>query len=187
MIVEDKVRRKYKKNDLPAATAAAILVLDGNLTHERAGEETGAGSELLVRVAVAREEGRREARKEIETELATALNGANFTDKSKLKIDDAVRIHKTRLNKQFDQRVNEEVRRRIDAANDATRANNKRLHLENINLMRIVGERGVFTETQYRQMLMLCHPDSSAGPELKAALLQVLVDNKIKLIKGERK
>jgi hypothetical protein len=112
-----------------------------------------------------------------------ALAEAPFTDKGKLKIEDAIRIHKSRLDKQFEQVVNAEVRRRIDAANDAMRANYARLSQENLNLTRIVSQRGVFTETQYRQMLMLCHPDSSASPELKAELLQVLVQNKTRLIK----
>jgi hypothetical protein len=49
-----------------------------------------------------------------------------------------------------------EIRQRL-------RASNKRLHLENINLQRIVNQRGVFTKTQFRQMQMLCHPDNSAS------------------------
>lgn len=111
------------------------------------------------------------------------LDDAKFSDKSKATIADAIRIKTTRLDKQFEQVVNAEVRRRIDAANDAMRANYARLSQENLNLTRIVSQRGVFTETQYRQMLMLCHPDSSASPELKAELLQVLVQNKTRLIK----
>jgi hypothetical protein len=106
-----------------------------------------------------------------------------LSDKGKIKLDDAIRIHKTRLDKQFEQRVNEEVRRRIDAADDATRASNKKLHLENINLQRIVGQRGIFTEKQYKQMLILCHPDNSSSPQMKATLLQILLENKIRLIK----
>src|SRR5262249_48055719 len=77
-------------------------------------------------------------------------------------------------------------RRRIEAANDATRAANKELRLENFSLTRILSERGVFTETQYRQMLMLCHPDNSASPKVKAELLQILVEKKIRLIKADK-
>ena len=125
-------------------------------------------------------------RVEAHTELLDAAAAENFLEKGKLKIEDAIRIHKARLDRQFEQVVNAEVRRRIDAADDAARASNKRLHLENIDLRRIVGQRGVFSETQFRQMLMLCHPDSSAGPQLKAELLQVLIENKIRLIKPEK-
>jgi hypothetical protein len=174
-------QRKHKKNNLPAADAAAKLVLDKNLSHQKAGEETGAGSELLVRVAVAREEGRREARGIIEEELAAA--GVNLTAKSKLKIDDAIRIQTTRLNKQFEQRVNDEVRKRIDTADDFTRQENKRLRQEVHSLNTHLSDQAVFTETQFKQMLMLCHPDSSASPQTKAELLQVLIKNKKRLVK----
>lgn len=123
-------------------------------------------------------------RKEALDELLGAAAAENFSEKGTLRIEDAIRIHKARLEKQFEQRVNEEVRRRIAAADDAARADNKRLRQENITLTQVVGQQGVLTETQYRHMLMLCHPDSSAGPELKAGLLQVLLKNKLKLIKG---
>jgi transposase len=159
---------------------AASLVLDQGKTYEQTVAEAGLKSPTTVKTSVAREEGRRE----LMDSLLDAAAVKNFTDKGVLRIEDAIRIHKARLEKQFEQRVNDEVRKRIDAADNAARAQCKKLHLENISLMRIVQQHGVFTETQYRQMLMLCHPDNSAGPEIKATLLQVLVENKIKLIKS---
>jgi hypothetical protein len=80
--------------------------------------------------------------------------------------------------------IDAEVRRRIAAANDFTREENKRLRQEVHSLTRIINQRGVFTEKQYRQMQILCHPDNSASPQLKAELSQVLVENKIRLIKA---
>jgi hypothetical protein len=124
-----------------------------------------------------------EGRREVFAELLDAAAAKHFSDKGALRIEDAIRVHKARLNKAFEWQVNQEVRRRIDAANNATRAQNKELRLENFNLQRMIGQRGVFTETQYKQMLMLCHPDDSASPELRARLLQILVENKIRLVK----
>jgi DNA-binding transcriptional regulator YhcF (GntR family) len=114
-----------------------------------------------------------------------ALAKATFSDKSKLTIEEAIRIHKRRLDKQFEQRVNEEVRRRIAVADDATRANNKALRLENINLQRIVGQYAVFTKAQFRQLQILCHPDNSASPQLRAELLQILIQHERRLVKPE--
>ena len=45
---------------------------------------------------------------------------------------DALQIHKTRLEKQFEQRVNAEIRRRIAAADDAVRASYSKLSKENL-------------------------------------------------------
>jgi hypothetical protein len=110
----------------------------------------------------------------------------NVTDKGKIKLEDAIRIHKARIEKQFMQRVSEEVRRRIDAADDHTRAENKRLRSENNNLQRIVGQFAVFTKTQFRQMQMLCHPDNSSSPELRSELIQLLIKNERHLVKPEK-
>lgn len=116
-------------------------------------------------------------------ELEASTGAEHFTDKTKLRLDDAIRIHKARLDKQFKQRVYAEVRRRIDAADDATRASNKELRQKVFDLESMLGRRAVFTETQYREMLMLCHPDSSASAVTKARLLQVLVEKKKALAK----
>jgi hypothetical protein len=178
-----KRRERRRRNDATAEAKAAAAVLDQGKTYKEAATESGLdGSVQIMKIAAAREEGRRE----VSAELLDAAAAENFSEKGALRIDDAIRIHKARLDKQFEQRVNEEVRRRIDAADDTTRKHVKELHLQNLNLQRIVTQRGVFTETQYRQMLMLCHPDSSAGPKLKAELLQVLVENKIRLIKPDK-
>jgi hypothetical protein len=103
------------------------------------------------------------------------------------KVDVAIRQHQRNLDRAFEQGVNEEVRRRIDAADDATRAQNKKLRAENLQYQSIMGNFAVFTKAQYRQMLMLCHPDNSASPELKAKLLQVLVENERRLVKPDGK
>lgn len=171
--------RRHKPRD-GEDQAAALLMLDEGKTREEAAQATGL-RQNVVQLSMERELGRRETL----NQLLDAAAAANFSEKGKLKIEDAIRIHKTRLDKQFDQRVNEEVRRRIDAADNATREQNKQLRLENINLQRIVGQNGVFTKTQFRQMQMLCHPDNSASPQLRAELSQILVENEIKIVKPE--
>ena len=88
-------------------------------------------------------------------ELLDAIGVQHYTEKSTLRIEDAIRIHTARLNKQFEQRVNEEVRRRIAEADDAAREQNKELRKEVAFLQKIVDQRGVFTKAQFRQMQML--------------------------------
>lgn len=172
--------RRHKKS-APKRHARADDVVgraDANMSYKDIALDTQVGARQ-VRHIVEEERIWRAA----QAELLDAAAAERFSESSKLRVQDAIRIHKAHLEKQFELRVNEEVRRRIDAADDATRKHAKELHLQNINLQRMVSERGVFTETQFKQMLMLCHPDSSAGPELKAALLQVLIENKNKLVK----
>lgn len=177
-----KTTKRAKRHESRPAEhhAAAAKCLDEGKSRVEVAAETGL-SEHQVQLTREREIGRRE----MLAELLDAAAAANFSDKGKLRIEDAIRIHKAYLDRQFEQRVNEEVRRRIDAADDATRKQAKELHLQNLNLQRIVGQRAVFTETQYRQMLMLCHPDNSASQELRGELLQILKENKIKLAKSE--
>ena len=158
---------------------AAKSVMDGGKTQQEAAKEQQLGSVQGVKISVAHEQGYRQAY----TELLDATAAKNFTEKGVLRIEDAIRVHTARLNKQFEQRVNEEVRRRIDAADNAAREQNKQLRRENMDFQRIIGQRGVFTKTQFRQMQLLCHPDSSASEKTKAELSQILVENEKKLVK----
>lgn len=114
-----------------------------------------------------------------------ALAEATFSEKSKLTVKDAIRIHKTRLDKEFERRVNEEVRRRIDEADNLAREENKRLRREKAILERMLGDNAVFTKAQFRQMQMLCHPDNSASLEVRNALSQILVEKERRLVKPD--
>jgi len=172
--------RRHKPRD-GQDQAAALLMLDEGKSRVEAAQATGL-RQNVVQLSMERELGRRETL----NQLLDAAAAANFSEKGKLKIEDAIRIHKARLDKQFAQRVNDEVIRRIAAADDAARERNKQLLRENINLQRIVGQRGLFTKTQFRQLQMLCHPDNSASPQLRAQLSQILVENEVRIVKPER-
>jgi hypothetical protein len=173
------VRAKPHKPRPPEHHAAAAKALDEGKTRTQVAAETGL-SEHQVQLSREREIGRRE----MLAELLDAAAAKHFSEKGELRIDDAIRIHRARLDREYEQRRREDVRRDIEAANDATRAENKRLREENVSLHRILAQRGVFTKTQFRQMQVLCHPDNSASEQLRAELSQVLVDNEIRLVKG---
>ena len=111
------------------------------------------------------------------------IDPATLSMSAQQKFEAAIRIHKARLDKQFEQRVYEEVRRRIDTADNSVREQNKELSLKNFDLERIVGQRGVFTKAQFRQMQLLCHPDNSASEKTRAELTQLLIDNEKRLVK----
>lgn len=171
--------KKRNRKTPPAVDKDLVSAVENDgKTQKQAGQEQGV-SEQVVKTALAREEGRRETL----NELLDAADVKNFSDKGALKIENAIRIHQARLDKQFEQRVNEEVRKRIEAADNFVRQENKRLREENVALQRIVGQRGVFTKAQFRQMQMLCHPDNSASEKLRAELSRVLIDNENKLIR----
>lgn len=126
----------------------------------------------------------REHAKETETtetedqQLATT----EFSDKSKLTIDKAIAIHKKRLDKIFRATVGEEVRRHIDAANDAMRKQNSELSKENLQLRMLLGRGAVFTPVEYRTILRCLHPDNSASSEVRASAFDLLKQKEKRLV-----
>src|SRR4029077_12388354 len=151
----------------PEHYTAAAKALDEGKSRTQVAAETGL-SEHQVQLSREREIGSRE----MLAELLDAAAAKNFTEKGALRIEDAIRIHQARLNKAFEHVVNTEVRRRIDAADDATRKQNSRLRKENLQLEATLSKRAPLTKAQFRQMQMLCHPDSSASEQTKASLSQ---------------
>jgi hypothetical protein len=129
---------------------------------------------------LARERARREA-----PELLDAAATKHFSEKGTLRIDDAIRVHKARLDKQFEQRVREEVRRRIDAADDATRAQNKELRAEIWSLTRAIQRGKIFTPEQYKAIIRCLHPDSNPSSEVKHKAFLLFEPKKLALT-GEK-
>ena len=119
-------------------------------------------------------------------DAALARAEAGFSDKSKLALADAIRIHKARLDKTFEQLVSEEVRKRIATADNAVRERLKKADATILTFERERGKKGVFSKSEFNQMLKLCHPDDPASPETRGALLQVLLKYKTHLINPER-
>ena len=77
----------------------------------------------------------------------------HFSEKSKLTIADAIRVHKARLDKSFEQTVGKEVRRRIAAANDSVRGRLKKADQTILQFERERGKRGVFSETEFTTII----------------------------------
>jgi hypothetical protein len=88
-----------------AESAAAALVLDQGKTYDQAATEAGLTLQL-VRAAVQREEGRRAG-------LAT-VGREDLSLSAQQKLDAALRRYQNELNARFEQRVLDEVRRRMD-------------------------------------------------------------------------
>jgi hypothetical protein len=112
-----------------------------------------------------------------------APNPKSFTAKGALRIEDAIRVHKERLNRAYQQQVNEEVIRRIAAADDETRKQNTAMREENLHLSLMLNQRGVFTEKQFGQLLMCVHPDNTASVNIRNEMLRLLVTSKKRLVK----
>lgn len=114
-------------------------------------------------------------------EQALAMTG--LTETGKTTVAEAVRAHKARIEKNFEQRVGEEVRQRIATANDFVRKEYAELKKVNAGLEKMLQNHGVFTPIEYRQLLMVCHPDNSASSEVRARILDIVVKNEVFLIK----
>jgi len=119
-------------------------------------------------------------------DAALAKAEAGFSEKSKLALADAIRIHKARLDKTFEQLVNEEVRKRIATADNAVRERLKRADAAILQFERERGKKGVFTKRQFKQLQICCHPDASASAETRAELLQILVKYETYLVNPEK-
>jgi hypothetical protein len=113
--------------------------------------------------------------------------GAAFSDKSKHTIADAIRIHRARLDKSFEQVVNAEVRKRIDAADDFVRQRLKEADRKIMQFEKDRGKRGVFSEAQYNKLLKVCHPDNSASDAVRAEIFDLIRRYKLSLINPEKK
>lgn len=105
------------------------------------------------------------------------IDPATLSMSAQEKLAAAIRQHKAQLDRAFEARVNEEVRRRIVAADDATRKQNAELRQENLRLSQLLNQRGVFTESQYNKLMMCVHPDNSASEHTRREV-QILLNDK---------
>ena len=87
----------------------------------------------------------------------------------------------------FEQRVGEEVRRRIAAADDEARKQLKEANRRLLEFQQMIGQRAVFTRTEFRHLLMAVHPDNTASTEVRNRLLDLLVKHETRLVKVDPK
>lgn len=99
---------------------------------------------------------------------------AHFSEKSKLRIDDAIRIHQARLEKTFQTRVGEEVRRHIEAADEAMRKQNAQLRKENLAVNMLLQQGAVFSVDEFKTIRRCVHPDNSASTETRARAFDLI-------------
>ena len=153
------------------------------VTKRQLAEEAGV-SHMTAEKALDRSDQEQKVGAEIKKNEDAALTEAEvtFSAKSKLTLAKAISIHKARLDKAFEETVNTEVRRRIAEANDSVRARLKEADKQILMFERERGRHGVFSEVQYKQMLMLCHPDNSASDETRSTLLNILTRHKVNLV-----
>jgi hypothetical protein len=116
-----------------------------------------------------------------------AASTEGFSDKGKLRIDDAIRIHKERLNRSFEAQVHAEVRRRIGAADDEARKQLRETSQENFFLRQMLNRKAVFSKAEFRQLQMAVHPDNTASIEVRNRLSDMLVKNERRLVGVELK
>lgn len=113
-----------------------------------------------------------------EQQLATA----EFTPKGKISIEKAIKLHKQRLEKQFQQKVGEEVRREIDRTNNAARQQLAQLRKENLQLSQIVRQSAVFPPDDYKTILACLHPDNSASQAKRARAFDLFKQKERRLV-----
>lgn len=90
----------------PVELAIAKAVLDDGKSLAEAADEAGLKSDMVVRFAVAREQGRREAEPQITADMLSMT--------AQEKLDAAIRHHQRKLDSAFEDRVREESRKRYE-------------------------------------------------------------------------
>jgi hypothetical protein len=135
--------------------AAASLVLDKGYGLEEAGAELDIGSRDPIRLAVAYEQGRRAAQAEPEIEQAAL----SLTAQQKL--DAAIRQHKRKLDIEFEQRVQDEYRKRMNDVLPEFKEQQE--HYERV----IKNRKGILSRADFKKILSRLHPDNVQGGESK--------------------
>jgi len=110
------------------------------------------------------------------------LANAEFTPKGKLSIEKAIALHKKRLDRTFQQKVGEEVRREIDRADSAARQQLAQLRKENLQLSQIVRQSAVFPPDDYKTILACLHPDNSASQDKRARAFDLFKQKERRLV-----
>jgi hypothetical protein len=165
----------------------ADAVLDRGKTLEDAASEFGLDSVQVVKIAVAKEEGRREAAND------PVIDADALPKTAKAKLEAAIRQHKHRLDREFDMRMREEVRVFINKhilPEYAERLRKADIIIASNNFM----NRWPLSPSQYKQILGALHPDANLSPEKKSELFQMFkakekslkspVDHEERLAKG---
>ena len=110
------------------------------------------------------------------------LANAEFTPKGKISIEKAIALHKKRLDRTFQQKVGEEVRREIDRADSAARQQLAQLRKENLQLSQIVRQQAVFPPDDYKTILACLHPDNSASQDKRARAFDLFKQKERRLV-----
>jgi len=109
----------------------------------------------------------------------------NLSPSGKVKVEDAIRITKARLEKDFERRVGVTVRERLAEARQAQDELRKETREEVLHLRRVVGQKGVFFKDQLNLIRRCLHTDSRhsiTNDDLNEAL-RLVNENKDKLLR----
>lgn len=99
-------------------------------------------------------------------ELLGAAAAKNFLEKGILRIEDAIRIHAARLDKQFEQRVVAEVTRRFDKAFPTLqKEQNEAFEREQTYREYLRKAKKTYTLQDYNTILMCLHPDGERSEQ----------------------
>lgn len=144
----NKLKPERRKNASASAESAAQLILDQGKSYSEIEKQTGFSSTVL-RSAVARLEGRREA----------IIDPATLSQTAQEKLASAIRQHKRMLDMEFEQRVLEECRKRLDEL--SLPEHHRRLaDAEAVLKSRY---RGILTRAEFFKLISCLHTDRARG------------------------
>ena len=136
--------KKARKNESAEATAAAKLILDTGQSYGRVEKTTGL-TNIVLRAAVAREEGRREP---VVTRDMLSLTAQQ-------KLDTAIRQHKAELAASFHQTVNARIKELLE---DTYLPRHRKEQAEAKAIMN--RRHGIMTKAVFNAIRRALHPDS---------------------------
>lgn len=182
------------REDKAKATAKAARVIEeleaagAEVTEEKVEQRAGVSASTAHKAVVVHKKvkaAKDQARIEMSEEQALAMAEASFSEKSRMSLAKAIETHRKKLTKQFEVVVHNEVAKRIAAADDAVRQQLAQLRKRELYLTKALQTKGVFSQREFRELLMCVHPDSSASTEVRNRLTGILTQSQARLVKPE--
>jgi hypothetical protein len=167
-----KRKSKRRKNPQDKERQAASLVLDKGMSYEQAAAEAGIdGSVQVMKVAVAREEGRRKG--EADPEITPDM----LSKSAQEKLASAMRQYQKKLDAQLVPRVQAEIKRLVEAMVLPAFKQEREDHA-----LMVKYRKGPFKTTEYNVLLRCVHPDRTPTIAEKTEAIQLLIERKLLLL-----
>jgi hypothetical protein len=109
---------------------------------------------------------------------------AKMPEAGRIRVEDATRLTKQRLEAEFDRKKHQWLREELAKADQAVRKHYADLRAEKTRLEFQLRSRGVFTKDEFNAILRCLHPDQHPSKEDRGEAFRLIHENKAKLLRS---